>query len=81
MPSVNATATFTGFGLLEFYSGAHPGNRIFNRVYGETVGYSADPAFAPGGPEADPSVKALQKGMKTRHGMSETGGPSGPIVW
>jgi hypothetical protein len=58
-----------------------PGVPQANKPYGETFGISADPGFAAPGPAIDVAVTTLKNALKTRFGLSETGGSSGGIVW
>ena len=70
MALLQGSARFAGYGLLEQYdAGApRPANRIFNKVYGEYSGISADPAFASGPPGGDPTVLALQTKLQRTQG-------------
>jgi hypothetical protein len=79
MAVLQGAASFRGRGDWEHEWPDWP-YRFANRgrvPWGMTSGLSADPPGGPPGP--DPSLAPLKKSMKTLHGLSETGGTSGPI--
>jgi hypothetical protein len=84
----NIGATFTSRGLLEHYwspTDPRPTYRDLLWVWpwGGQAGISAQQPFAQEAPAVAPdsAVAALKNGLRTRFGLSETGGSSGPITF